>query len=391
MSSVSLRGVAKSFTVGGSHVRGLSQIDLDVEAGEFLVLLGPSGCGKSTLLRCVAGLETPDCGRVEIGGSTVFDRSTGIDVRPSKRAIAMVFQSYGLWPHMTVAENVEYPLRAQRMKDARRNGRVDKVLEIVKCAKLANRLPAQLSGGQQQRVALARALAPDPVLLLLDEPLSNLDAQLRIDLRRELRELHRRVGFTAIYVTHDQAEAMHLATRVVVMRDGEIEQIGRPHEVYENPSSRYVAEFFGIRNRLELTLEREDVLSDAGPLRGDVGWIKAAASGDANATLFVRGESLRIRPPGSLHPTGALWLDGGVVSDIAYMGATTAVYVAFGSVEFEVVAPRGGAVPQINDAIEVSFAREDGYVYGSTQRGPNGAQPCREPSEPVERTAVEQR
>src|SRR5690625_1421616 len=206
-------------------------LDLDIEEGEFLTLLGPSGCGKTTTLRCVAGLERPTGGRVSIGGQIVDDPARGVHVPPNKRDIGMVFQSYALWPHMTVATNVGYPLRMRKVSIKERAKRVRDVLELVGLEEYSTRMATDLSGGQQQRVALARALVADPRLLLFVEPLSNLDARLRQDMRAELREMHRRVGTTSIYVTHDQEEAVSLSSRIVLLNKGKIEQVGTPREI----------------------------------------------------------------------------------------------------------------------------------------------------------------
>lgn len=224
----------------------IDDLSLVVSEGSFCVLLGPSGCGKTTVLNAVAGLLKPGgATSIQVAGNVLFDAKRKINVAPDKRKIGMVFQSYALWPHKTARENVSYPLRRRGTRGAALRRRVDEVLELMRCGELAERYPSELSGGQQQRVSLARALAAEPSLLLLDEPLSNLDAELRRDLRGELSLLHRRLGFTALYVTHDQVEALGLGTMVVVMRTGRIEQVGDPQEVFETPSAAYTANFFG--------------------------------------------------------------------------------------------------------------------------------------------------
>lgn len=233
-------------------------LDLDIEEGEFLTLLGPSGCGKTTTLRCVAGLERPTGGQVSIGGQVVDDPSRGVHVPPNKRDIGMVFQSYALWPHMTVATNVGYPLRMRKVSVTERAKRVREVLELVGLEEYSSRMATDLSGGQQQRVALARALVANPRLLLFDEPLSNLDARLRQDMRTELREMHRRVGTTSIYVTHDQEEAVSLSSRIVLLNKGEIEQVGTPREIYWSPVSQFVADFVGYDNFLRAEVIHQD-------------------------------------------------------------------------------------------------------------------------------------
>ena len=227
--------VAKRF---GQHV-ALHDVDLEVQAGECMVLLGPSGCGKTTLLRLLAGLETPDSGRISIGDRVVND------VPPAQRDIAMVFQNYALYPHMSVFENIAFPLMARRVNSGEIKARVFDVARRLELTDRLDRRPAQLSGGQQQRVALARAIVRNPVVYLMDEPLSNLDAQLRVHTRAELKRLQQDLGTTTIYVTHDQAEAMTLGRRVAILRSGRIEQIGAPLDLYRRPANRFVAEFLG--------------------------------------------------------------------------------------------------------------------------------------------------
>lgn len=258
---VAVSGLTKSFGSKRAPVTVLDDLTLDVAKGEMLVLLGPSGCGKTTLLRCIVGLEQPDVGSITLSNKTVVDSARGILLPPDKRGVGMVFQNYALWPHMTVAQNVAFPLKSRGQHAAIAEGRVREVLEIVQCAHLSERYPAQLSGGQQQRVSLARALASRPSVMLLDEPLSNLDALLRIDLRAQLHLLHKQFGFTGIYVTHDQVEAISLGTRVVVMRAGRIEQIGAPAEIYNRPVNDYVAEFLGMRNALSCIVTETGHLS----------------------------------------------------------------------------------------------------------------------------------
>ncbi|ODU68759.1 MAG: hypothetical protein ABT05_02560 [Lautropia sp. SCN 66-9] len=226
-------------------------IDLTVHEGEFVAMLGPSGCGKTSTLRCLAGLEQPAHGRIFIGSTLVADGDAGHSVSPDKRGLGMVFQSYALWPHMNVFDNVAYPLRRQRIARSEIPGKVKRALALVGLQELAHRGIGELSGGQQQRAALARALAGEPQVLLLDEPLSNLDASLRAQMRQELRRIHREIRTTCVYVTHDQLEAATLADRVVVMRSGRIEQVGTPLEIFEAPATVWVAEFLGYDNFLQ--------------------------------------------------------------------------------------------------------------------------------------------
>ena len=235
---IELKGVSKSF----GDYQALEEIDLTIKNGEFLTLLGPSGCGKTTILRLISGLERPDQGRIYINGQDITDWP------PEHRHLNMVFQSYALFPHMTVYENIAFGLRCKKIPKTEIDERVTEILRIVKLTKLANRKPDQLSGGQQQRVAIARAVVNNPLLLLLDEPLSALDYNLRKDMQVELKELQRRLGITFIFVTHDQEEALSMSDRVAVMNEGRIEQLGSPRDVYEEPINIYVAEFIGETN-----------------------------------------------------------------------------------------------------------------------------------------------
>ncbi|WP_205956204.1 ABC transporter ATP-binding protein [Pseudoxanthomonas winnipegensis] len=253
MSEVRLSGIRKRF---GQSVRAVHDLDLHVRDGEFFVLLGPSGCGKTTTLRCIGGLEEPDAGRIEIGGDLVADAGGGRHVPPEKRDLGMVFQSYALWPHKTVRENIGYPLKMRGWRRDQAATAIDAALDLVGLRGHGERYPAELSGGQQQRVALARATVARPRLLLFDEPLSNLDAQLRARLRFDLRRVHREVGFTAIYVTHDHSEALALADRIAVMNGGRIEQVGTPAEIFMTPRTRFAAAFVGFDNLLDGQVQR---------------------------------------------------------------------------------------------------------------------------------------
>jgi iron(III) transport system ATP-binding protein len=237
------------------RVYAVNDISFEVEDGELFTLLGPSGCGKTTTLRSIAGLERPDSGTIEVGGRTLFataGRGRSVNVPANERGLGMVFQSYAIWPHMTVFDNVAFPLqvrkRGQRPGKKEIADRVHRVLSTMELGDYADRQATKLSGGQQQRLALARALIIEPPLLLLDEPLSNLDAKLRESLRYELKRLQRDLGITSVYVTHDQTEALVLSTSIAVMRHGDVVQLGRPREIYENPNCKFVAEFIGTSN-----------------------------------------------------------------------------------------------------------------------------------------------
>lgn len=235
----------------------VNDVSIDIEKGEFVVFLGPSGCGKTTTLRMIAGLENPTEGKILIDRRTVFSAKEGIFVKPEHRDIGMVFQSYAIWPHMTVFENIAYPLRTRRLPKADIALKVKRAIELVGLDQAADRSAVALSGGQMQRVSLARALVYNPTLLLFDEPLSNLDLKLRVRLRSELKELQRNTGITSIYVTHDQEEAVELADRIVVMSQGKIMQTGSPEELYRRPQNKFVADFISSANLIEGTIVKD--------------------------------------------------------------------------------------------------------------------------------------
>jgi len=242
MASVELQGLTKQY--GGSNV--VDRVDLAIEHGSLVCLLGPSGCGKTTTLRLIAGFIEPDAGEIRVGGKSVS--SPAKTLPPESRSMSMIFQSYALWPHMTIGENVAYGLKLRKFDKGTIKKRVDAILHVTHLEQFAARYPGELSGGQQQRVALARALVVEPETLLLDEPLSNLDANLREEMRFEIRRLHNEYKYTTVYVTHDQIEAMTTADRIVVMNQGRIEQVGTPEEIYQAPNSEFVARFIGGTN-----------------------------------------------------------------------------------------------------------------------------------------------
>ncbi len=252
MARVELQGIHKFY--GQTHV--VKGIDLVIEDGQFVALLGPSGCGKTTTLRMIAGLEAPTRGQVSIGGQPVSAPDKGIFVPPEGRHLGMVFQSYAVWPHMSVAQNVGYPLKLAGKGTAERASAVEEALGMVQLDGLGDRMPNQLSGGQQQRVALARALVMKPRVLLLDEPLSNLDAHLREELRREIDRIRKEIGVTVVYVTHDQEEALALADNIVVMKSGLIHQVGPPPQIYAAPHDTFVGGFIGKANFLPITVQK---------------------------------------------------------------------------------------------------------------------------------------
>ncbi len=281
MSQIALRGVTKSF--GG--VEAIHSVDLDVETGEFLVLVGPSGCGKSTLLRLISGLDRPSSGTVEIGGRDVTR------VSAADRGLAMVFQSYALYPHMTVRQNLSFGLENTRMARSEIARRVSEAARMLGIEPLLDRRPTQLSGGQRQRVAIGRAIVRDPTAFLLDEPLSNLDAELRVSMRAELAALHARLGTTMIYVTHDQVEAMTLASRIVVLRAGRVEQVDRPLDLFNRPANLFVAGFIGAPS---MNLFPARIEGGTAALPGGVRVPVDGAGEGGDVTVGLRPQHLRL-------------------------------------------------------------------------------------------------
>lgn len=243
MPTINLRGAQKNYGVNAANA--VSDLNLEIGDGEFMCLLGPSGCGKTTTLRMIAGLENLSGGEIRVGDRIVDSILEGVFVPPEKREMGLVFQSYALWPHLTIERNTDFGLRLRNLPKAEREARVERVMQALDIAKYRDRYPSQLSGGQQQRVALARMLAVNPGVLLLDEPLSNLDARLRLEMRAELKRLHKEFKTTIVFVTHDQWEAMTLATTIAVMNEGTLQQMGTPNDIYDRPANRFVAEFVG--------------------------------------------------------------------------------------------------------------------------------------------------
>jgi iron(III) transport system ATP-binding protein len=280
LSEVRIEHVFKRF----GDVTAVSDFDLTVKDGEFVSLLGPSGCGKTTSLRMIAGFERATEGEIYIGDHCVSSHIKNTFVPPEKRDIGMVFQSYAVWPHMTVTENVAYPLKIQKVPKEERAARVAEMLKLVHLDEYGSRYPHQLSGGQQQRVALARALVMRPGLLLLDEPLSNLDAKLRESMRFEISSIQKELGITVIYVTHDQSEAMTMSDRVVVMSRGVIQQIGTPYEIYRNPANKMVADFIGLVNFVE------------GEVQGDRVYISGTGVSFPNTSGITGSATIAVRP-----------------------------------------------------------------------------------------------
>ncbi|HYZ61390.1 MAG TPA: ABC transporter ATP-binding protein [Acetobacteraceae bacterium] len=306
---ISVRGLVKSY----GPVTVIHSISFDVAEGEFVTLLGPSGCGKTTTLRCIAGLETPNGGSIVVNGRVVSDPARGVFVPPHERDLGMVFQSYAIWPHLSVAQNVAFPLT---VKGERKTGpAVAWALDVVGMGKFADRRPSELSGGQQQRVALARAIAGKPQLLLFDEPLSNLDARLRDRTRTEISRIQRELKVPALYVTHDQTEALSMSDRVIVMDAGHIVQAGRPEELYHRPANRFVADFIGNANFLPVRREGGAWrLPDGTPVA------LTAGTDSPDSLALLRPEAIRLEAaPGSETRPGMNRLTGTVLGS-AYLG-----------------------------------------------------------------------
>src|SRR5690606_10106071 len=345
MAFLELRDLQKDF----GSVRVVRDFNLSVQPGEFVSFLGPSGCGKTTVLRMVAGFEEPTAGTISIGGTDVTR------LRPNQRDIGMVFQAYALFPNMTVAQNIGFGLKVAGAPRADIDRRVGEMLALIKLQEFRDRYPYQLSGGQQQRVALARALAPRPKLLLLDEPLSALDAKVRVSLREEIRQIQRELGITTVFVTHDQEEALSISDRIVVMNGGHAEQIGPPSEIYNRPATRFVASFVGTLNMIDATV--------ADPAAGTV------QIGDQMVTLReaiadrAAGDriSLALRPEaGSLAEGGDTSLRGKVVSS-SFLGSVirTKMDVAGNMLSFDMFNAPDVTMPAPGETVDLHFSSAD--------------------------------
>ena len=292
-------------------IRAVNGLNLEIHQGEFVTLLGPSGCGKTTTLRIIAGFESPSAGTILLDGKPIND------VPPNKRPMAMVFQNYALFPHMTVFDNISYGLKVKKQSPDQIRENVEIVLQLMNLVGMGDRMPHQLSGGQQQRVALARALVMQPKVLLFDEPLSNLDAKLRVQMRAEIRRLQQRLGITTVYVTHDQAEAMSLADRIAVMNAGQIEQVGTPSEIYEQPASLFVADFIGKANFIESTVKDQaggHLVLDLFGSSLELPLQRKEYAVDEQIYLVIRPESVGVRQQKGSYP--------GEVKQVVYLGST---------------------------------------------------------------------
>src|SRR5262245_48688571 len=284
----------------GNAIRAAEDVSFEVPAGKLFTLLGPSGCGKTTTLRSIAGLERPSAGEISVGGTVIYSSRKNVFIPPNRRGLGMVFQSYAVWPHMTVFENAAFPLQVSRKSIPRRDieARVSRVLKVVALEDMADREATKLSGGQQQRLALARALVMEPPLLLLDEPLSNLDAKLRERMRFELKRLQRELGITTVYVTHDQSEALALSHQIAVMNGGRIEQVGSPREVYERPRNQFVADFIGTTNFIKGNVAGADGANGFYRITSEVGELKVRGVDSLKAgeevVLSIRPEDIEL-------------------------------------------------------------------------------------------------
>jgi iron(III) transport system ATP-binding protein len=356
-SALLIEDLVKRFATGKPAVDGVS---FDVPAGEIVVLLGPSGCGKTTTLRCVAGLEHPTGGRISIGGRVVSEPERGVLISPRERDIGMVFQSYAVWPHMTVYQNVAYPLKHRRNGGGDIAAKVRDTLELVGLGDYAERPVTSLSGGQMQRVALARSLVYRPQLLLLDEPLSNLDAKLRIRLRDELRRILKQTGMTGLYVTHDQSEAVVLGDRIGVMREGKLLQMAPPDEIYNRPADPFVANFTGASNVLlgkVLGRSGDKATIDLGAAGRIEAWTPHQLSTGDKARVALRAENVRLGESG---PTNVF---SGRVIERRYQGMQTVYDVEFGGQRLEALELGTAARHETNREISLTLPPDQCWAY----------------------------
>ncbi|MHC1548160.1 ABC transporter ATP-binding protein [Phyllobacterium sp. K27] len=353
MSFLTISHLKKNF--GATTV--VHDFNLDIEQGEFVSFLGPSGCGKTTVLRMVAGFETPTSGTISIGGQDV------VNLKPNQRNIGMVFQAYALFPNMTVAQNVAFGLKVAKKPQAEINATVHEMLSLIKLDHLADRYPYQLSGGQQQRVALARALATKPQVLLLDEPLSALDAKIRVSLREEIRAIQRELGITTIFVTHDQEEALSISDRIVVMYEGKAEQVGAPFEIYNHPSSRFVASFVGTLNTLDATVR--DAAAGIIAIDGKdvmIGQKIANHKVGDKISLAVRPEAVSL---GEATDKRETTLDG-KINSVHFLGSVIRIRASLGenTVSFDTFNNPSAPPPSPGESVKVSLAAKDMLLLG---------------------------
>ncbi len=338
----------------------VDDISLDVPDGESLVLLGESGCGKTSTMRCIAGLETPYEGHLRIGDDVVFDSVGRKNVAPNRRNVGMVFQSYAIWPDRSVRANVAFGLKAKKASKEQVQSKADQALDMIGLKHLADRGASALSGGQMQRVALARSIAMEPAVLLLDEPLSNLDAQLRVRLRNELRRIQLEAGLTSVYVTHDQSEAMALADKIAIMKRGTIVQLGTPQEIYDEPATSYIARFLGMGNVLEISRGTDGTLGLGGvPVTAGT----APTSWENGRALCIRPEQVRLAAPSQAHSSQGAVLTGEVTVSI-FQGSDISYEVDCGGLTIQAVVKRaryGGESVEasVGDKVDVVLSAEE--------------------------------
>ncbi|GIP35101.1 ABC transporter ATP-binding protein [Paenibacillus sp. J2TS4] len=350
--SVSLHHVSKAFNNEKNElVYAVSDVNVTIEAGQFVTLLGPSGCGKTTTLRMIAGFEDISSGDI------YFDRNKVNSIPPNKRDCTMVFQSYALFPHLSVFDNIAYGLKIKKMAKAEIIQKVHGVLDIMNLTEYKDRMPAQLSGGQQQRVALARALVMEPGVLLFDEPLSNLDAKLRLVMRDEIRRIQQQIGITAIYVTHDQSEAMCMSDQVIVMNKGRIEQVGTPQQVYQRPATRFVADFIGTANFIEGQVV--EVSDEQLQIRTETGIMKARATGahrvNDKVSVVIRPEAVSLAKGGE---------NTAVVTKSVFMGQCQEYEVQFAGQTVQITEnnPSAEKIYQVGDTVSLRFSEHSLHV-----------------------------
>ena len=364
---ITLSDVTKWFASAHGRVEAVKNVTLDVAPERFTSILGPSGCGKTTTLRMIAGFERPDSGRIWLGDQLVYSREDDVDVPAQQRGLGIVFQSYAIWPHMDVGANVAYPLRVRRVPAPQRRKRVEELLDLVGLEGLSDRPATQLSGGEQQRVALARALAAQPAVLLLDEPLSNLDAERRAQMRVELSQLQREVGTTTLYVTHDQGEALAMSDEVVVMDHGRILQRGTPRELYHRPQSRFVATFVGATNLIAARRSRRSdadpglLETDLGPLRVDRTPVDPDHDGLA---VSIRPETMQLTDPDDATATNGRPGSNqfrGCVERSLFLGSRVEHHVRVGATVLRVF-DDGRDPPVVDREMVVEVAPEDCQV-----------------------------
>lgn len=379
---ISVRGLSKTYHSDGKSHEAICDISFETASGQFMTLLGASGCGKSTTLRCVAGLEQPDAGEVWIGDRLVYSAAKRVNMGAAKRGIGMVFQSYAIWPHMSVFENVAYPLKRQQVRAPERKKRVYQALDMVDLVDLAERPAPSLSGGQQQRVALARAIIAEPQVLLLDEPLSNLDARLRRGLRGYLRSLQKRLGLTVLYVTHDQAEAMAMSDVVVLLNEGRVMEAGSPQDIYQRPTTEFGARFVGDANIFDGIVDR----AEAGRLVHKTDFGEVAVSVDTEhatskstyayggeASLMVRPEDITVHRKGRDSQAPEVNVFRGVVRTALFLGADQELEVEIGEGRVLHVRNPGRVVTCPGDDVDIVFAPESvARLLGASEVNPAG-------------------